>query len=100
MGSIAVDKAIAKLGTPGEFYQQLEPDKIAEHIVTVFRPEIPQLVDDVMRPEHPRLWRDLPRPVKRGRRRAGAGPAAVGGRHGSPTRSASTSTSCSTRRSW
>src|SRR6478672_974636 len=64
MGSIAVDKAIAKLGTPGEFYQQLEPDRIAEHIVTVFRPEIPQLVDDVMRREHPRLWRDLPRPVR------------------------------------
>jgi hypothetical protein len=34
MGSIAVDKAIAKLGTPGEFYQQLDPDEIAEHIVT------------------------------------------------------------------
>jgi hypothetical protein len=64
MGSIAVDKAIAKLGTPGEFYQQLEPDRIAEHIVTVFRPEIPQLVDQVMRAEHPRLWRDLPRPVR------------------------------------
>ncbi|NYG54514.1 hypothetical protein [Nocardioides perillae] len=64
MGSIAVDKAIAKLGTPAEFYQQLEPDRIAEHIVTVFRPEIPQLVDEVMRREHPRLWRDLPRPVR------------------------------------
>ncbi len=64
MGSIAVDKAIAKLGTPSEFYQQLEPDQIAEHIVTVFRPEIPQLVDEVMQREHPRLWRDLPRPVR------------------------------------
>jgi uncharacterized membrane protein YheB (UPF0754 family) len=64
MGSIAVDKAIAKLGTPGEFYQQLEPEKIAEHIVTMFRPEIPELVDEVMRREHPRLWRDLPRPVR------------------------------------
>ena len=64
MGSIAVDKAIAKLGTPAEFYQQLEPEKIAEHIVTVFRPELPQLVDEVMRREHPRLWRDLPRPVR------------------------------------
>jgi len=64
MGSIAVDKAIAKLGTPGEFYQQLEPDKIAEHIVRAIRPEVPQLVDEVMRKEHPRLWRDLPRPVR------------------------------------
>lgn len=64
MGSIAVDKAIAKLGTPAEFYQQLEPDQIAEHIVTVFRPEIPDLVDQVMEAESPRLWRDLPTPVK------------------------------------
>ncbi|MCY7396201.1 MAG: hypothetical protein LH468_08645 [Nocardioides sp.] len=64
MGSIAVDKAIAKLGTPAEFYQQLEPDKIAEHIVVVFRPEIPDLVNQVMLREHPRLWRDLPRPVR------------------------------------
>ena len=65
MGSIAVDKAISKLGTPGEFYQQLEPEQIAEHIVTVFRPEIPELVDRVMLQDHPRLWRDLPGPVRR-----------------------------------
>lgn len=60
MGSIAVDKAIAKLGTPKEFYQQLEPEKIAEHIVTVFEPELPTIIDQVMRREHPALWRDLP----------------------------------------
>ena len=66
MGSIAVDKAIAKLGTPREFYHQLEPDRIAEHIVEMFSPEVPELVDEVMRSEHPRLWRDLPQPVRDG----------------------------------
>ena len=60
MGSIAVDKVIAKVGTPKDFYQQLEPEKIAEHIVTVFEPDLPQLIDEIMRREHPRLWRDLP----------------------------------------
>ncbi len=60
MGSISVDKAIAKLGTPAEFYQQLEPDEIAEHIVRVFTPEVPAIVDRTMRREHPGLWRDLP----------------------------------------
>ncbi len=60
MGSIAMDKAIAKLGTPREFYQQLEPDQIAEHIVEVFEPEMPAMIDDIMRREHPALWRDLP----------------------------------------
>ena len=60
MGSIAVDKAIAKLGTPKEFYQQLEPDQIAEHIVQVFEPDMPAMIDDIMRREHPTPWRDLP----------------------------------------
>jgi len=64
MGSIAVDKVIAKLGTPADFYQQLEPERIAEHIVEVFRPDLPELVDQVMKREQPRLWRDLPRPVR------------------------------------
>ncbi len=60
MGSIAVDKVIAKVGTPKDFYEQLEPEKIAEHIVDVFRPDLPQLIDEIMRREHPRLWHDLP----------------------------------------
>jgi uncharacterized membrane protein YheB (UPF0754 family) len=64
MGSIAVDKAIAKLGTPKEFYQQLEPDQIAEHIVQVFEPELPGMVEEIIRREHPNLWRDLPRPAR------------------------------------
>lgn len=65
MGSIAVDKAIAKLGTPAEFYQQLEPDKIAEHIVTMFEPDIPMIVEEVMLANNPAFWRDLPAAGKR-----------------------------------
>ncbi len=64
MGSISVDKAISKLGTPSEFFQQLEPEKMAEHIVTVFEPEIPSIVDRTMRSEHPGLWSDLPERAK------------------------------------
>lgn len=60
MGSIAVDKVIAKVGTPRDFYEQLEPDEIAAHIVSVFEPDLPELIDEIMRREHPRLWRDLP----------------------------------------
>src|ERR671918_632082 len=33
MGSIAVDKGIAKLGGPGDFYGKLDPESIAEHIL-------------------------------------------------------------------
>ncbi len=60
MGSIAMDKAIAKLGTPGEFYQQLEPDQIAAHIVRVVEPELPEMIERIMLREDPRLWRNLP----------------------------------------
>ncbi|MEA2167928.1 MAG: hypothetical protein QOF76_1228, partial [Solirubrobacteraceae bacterium] len=60
MGSIATDKAIAKLGTPSEFYQQLEPDKIAAHMVSKFSPQIPEMVDATMKRENPGLWKDVP----------------------------------------
>ena len=32
MASIAVDKGLAKLGNIGDFYRELEPDRIAEHL--------------------------------------------------------------------
>src|SRR5512142_3473921 len=64
MGSIAVDKALAKLGTPAEFYRQLEPDEIADHIVSMFSPEVPTIVDRTMRREHPGLWQNVPPRVK------------------------------------
>ena len=99
MGSIAVDKVIAKVGTPKDFYEQLEPEKIAEHIVDVFRPDLPQLIDEIMRREHPRLWHDLPAWGSR-RSSRGSTPSCPRWCATSPRRSASTSTSCWTRRSW
>jgi uncharacterized membrane protein YheB (UPF0754 family) len=60
MGSIWTDKAIAKLGTPQEFYEQLEPQEMAEHIVSVFEPEIPSIVDRTIRRNQPDLWRNFP----------------------------------------
>jgi uncharacterized membrane protein YheB (UPF0754 family) len=60
MGSLAVDSGIAKLGTPQEFFEQLDPEKIAEQIIVSTREEIPKIVERVMQTEHPRLWNDLP----------------------------------------
>jgi uncharacterized membrane protein YheB (UPF0754 family) len=59
MGSIAVDKGIAKVGSTADFYRQLDPDKIAEHVVESSRGDIRELVERTMQREHPRLWRDL-----------------------------------------
>jgi hypothetical protein len=64
MGSIAVDKAIAKLGTAGEFFQELEPDKIAEQMVMMFEPRIPEIVDKTMTREQPGLWQNVPPQAK------------------------------------
>jgi uncharacterized membrane protein YheB (UPF0754 family) len=60
MGSIAVDKGISKLGSPREFYEQLEPDKIAEQILTNSRQDVHDLVDRIMERDHSDLWRSLP----------------------------------------
>jgi uncharacterized membrane protein YheB (UPF0754 family) len=64
MGSIAVDKGIAKLGSPAEFYSQLEPEKIAEHILTSARGDIREVVERIMERENPQLWSDLPPRVR------------------------------------
>jgi len=60
MGSIAVDKGIAKLGSAAEFYEKLEPDKIAEHILTTSERDIRDLVERTMEAHHRELWRELP----------------------------------------
>jgi len=60
MGSIAVDKGIAKVGSPADFYRQLDREKIAEHVVTRTRGDMRELVERIMEREHPQLWRDLP----------------------------------------
>jgi uncharacterized membrane protein YheB (UPF0754 family) len=60
MGSLAVDSGISKLGTPQEFFNELEPDRIAEEIIVSAREELPLIVDGIMEREQPRLWRELP----------------------------------------
>jgi uncharacterized membrane protein YheB (UPF0754 family) len=64
MGSLAVDVGIAKLGTPSEFWNQLEPEKMAQQIVEVTREDMRTTVDRIMNREHPRLWSDLPPQVR------------------------------------
>ncbi len=64
MGSLAVDVGIAKLGTPTEFWQQFNPDQMAEQIVSGTRDEMRDTVDRIMSREHPQLWSDLPQQVK------------------------------------
>jgi len=64
MGSIAVDKGIAKVGSPSDFYEQLEPEAIAEHILATARADIHDVVERIMERENPRLWNDMPPRVR------------------------------------
>jgi uncharacterized membrane protein YheB (UPF0754 family) len=64
MGSIAVDKGIAKLGGPGDFYGRLDNELIAEHILATSERDIHDVVERIMRREHPGLWSDLPPRVR------------------------------------
>jgi uncharacterized membrane protein YheB (UPF0754 family) len=64
MGSISVDKGIAKLGSPRDFYQQLDPERIAEHICRTAQDEIREVVDRVMDREYPDTWRGMPKRVR------------------------------------
>lgn len=64
MGSISVDKGIAKLGSPSEFYAQLEPEKIAEHILATARGDIHDVTERILEREHADLWQDLPPQLK------------------------------------
>jgi uncharacterized membrane protein YheB (UPF0754 family) len=64
MGSISVDKGIAKVGSPKDFYEQLEPKRIAEQILVTSRSDMRELVDRIMEREHPQLWHDLPARVR------------------------------------
>jgi uncharacterized membrane protein YheB (UPF0754 family) len=60
MGSLAVDVGLAKLGTPREFFDQLDQDRISAQILSALRPEVRDIVTRVMESNHPRLWADMP----------------------------------------
>ncbi len=64
MASIAVDKGLAKLGSISDFYRELEPDKIAEHLAAIAQSEIRDVVEHIMQQENPQLWHDLPPVIK------------------------------------
>ena len=64
MGSIAVDKGIAKVGSPSDFYETLDRDRLAEHVLESSRGDMRDLIERVMVREHPQLWRDLPPRLK------------------------------------
>ncbi|WP_083874606.1 hypothetical protein [Nocardia paucivorans] len=64
MASIAVDKGLSKLGSVADFYRELEPDALAEHLAVTAEAQIRDIVEEILRREHPQLWYNLPAPVR------------------------------------
>src|SRR3954471_5313643 len=64
MGSIAVDKGIAKVGSPAEFYDKLDPEALAQHILESSRENVRDLVEELMARENPQLWYSMPERVR------------------------------------
>jgi uncharacterized membrane protein YheB (UPF0754 family) len=60
MGSIAVDKGISKVGGASDFYEQLDPERVAEHMLDSARGDIRGMVEEIMQRDHPDLWNELP----------------------------------------
>nr|WP_280472565.1 hypothetical protein [Nocardia cyriacigeorgica] len=64
MASIAVDKGLSKLGSVADFYRELEPDALAEHLAGIADEQIRDIVEEILRREHPQLWYNLPSQVR------------------------------------
>jgi hypothetical protein len=64
MASLMVDMSIARIGSIGDFYQQLEPDKMADLMAEKMRPSIRRIATDIIRGNHGWLWQMLPAPAQ------------------------------------
>jgi uncharacterized membrane protein YheB (UPF0754 family) len=64
MGSIAYDNSVEKVASQSEFYQQFDPDVVADYVVQAGRDDVHQLVDEILRREHPELWNEAPEAVR------------------------------------
>ena len=60
MAEIFVDSTMSRLGTLAEYFREMQPQRIGDHIVQVMAPRMREFTDDVMAAHHPRLWERLP----------------------------------------
>ena len=64
MASIVVDQTLSKLGTLDEFFQEMEPEKIAHHVHHFIDERIETYTDEVMQEKNAVLWANLPLKIK------------------------------------
>jgi uncharacterized membrane protein YheB (UPF0754 family) len=64
MALIAVDSTVSKLGSLREIFDEMDPERIGEHLLTTFEPRVGPLVDELMHSRYPELWEALPQTVR------------------------------------
>ena len=64
MAGISVDNVLSKLGSLSEVVENMDPNKIARHIVKVMEPQMSSLTEEVMLREKRVLWENLPVSLK------------------------------------
>ena len=65
MAGIVVDKALSKLGSLDEFFREMEPEKIADHLTRTIQLRIEEYTDEVMTERNAVLWENLPLLVRK-----------------------------------
>lgn len=61
MARISVEASLAKLGTPREVFQELDPEMMKEHFVRSLEPWVQAYTKDVLFENYPRLFKLLPK---------------------------------------
>lgn len=65
MASISVESVLSKIGTLREIAEQMDPERIAEHIVATVDPMMPAMVDDYARHSgYADLWDTMPEALR------------------------------------
>lgn len=64
MASLLVDMSISRIGSVATFYEELEPDKMAEFMAREARPHVRRIAIDAIETQYAWLWRTLPEPVQ------------------------------------
>ncbi|BDH59727.1 hypothetical protein MTP03_46660 [Tsukamurella sp. PLM1] len=66
MASLLVDMSIARIGSVATFYQELEPDKMAEFMAREARPHVRRIAVDAIDTQYKWLWDTMPSGVQDG----------------------------------
>ncbi|MEL6822243.1 MAG: hypothetical protein AAFP70_10810 [Calditrichota bacterium] len=61
---MTADSTLSKLGSLPELFRHMEPDRIADHLISSIDPRIEEYVDSVMMQENPAVWELIPTMMK------------------------------------